>query len=513
MKNQNGFKLCALVAAMVALAGCGSDSDSSPTPVEPELYTGVFLDSPVAGLSFATDTQQGVTNAAGEFVYQEGEQVNFSLGATEFPVVDAAAEVTPLTLFATEDATTPEVVNTLRLLQSLDSDGNPENGITITAEVAQAMPSVTLDEGTETFETQMTSALDAVGMEAEDLVSSEEALDHFDETVNPGFTAADLEGNWVSFEFLTPRFGYNSPDSFDYRLADWIIGEGELTVKERNIAGEYYPDETYDITMDTTGRITVDEETEMVQMDTGEQMMLWWSGEQERQRIATSAKRADEYALADLEGEWLVGSVYTPSRGNGDPGAFGYGVYHLAIDAEGLVSFTDLGETDSDVSDQFNMTVNETGRVRVDDDEEDESYLQLSAHKDLLIQVAVWGDGEQEFMVGVKQPETLEMSKMAGQWYAVGIEVPESVNDANLFSYDLDEVVIDSTGAMKWHHKATDDNEADLTVVDDWQLELRDGMFRDADDSYWMVNASYTVAVNIYGATNAIGYAVLVRQE
>ncbi|USD36168.1 MULTISPECIES: hypothetical protein [Ferrimonas] len=510
MKNQNGFKLCALVAAMVALAGCGSDSDSSPAPVEPELYTGVFLDSPVAGLSYATGTQQGVTNAAGEFVYQQGEQVNFSLGATEFPVVNAAAEVTPLTLFATEDATTPAVVNTLRLLQSLDSDGDPDNGITIAEAVAQAMPSVTLDEGTEAFETQMTVALDAVGMDADDLVSAEDALDHFDETVNPGFTAGDLDGDWLSIEFLTPRYDHNSPDSFDYRLADWLINDGTLTVKERNIAGEYYPDESYDITMDNTGKITVDEETDMVQMDSGEQMMLWWNGEEHRQRLALSVRRADSYQLSDLQGQWLVGSLYTPAHSLGDPGQFGFGVYQLVIDDAGAVAFTDLGGTDDNATDNFTFAMDDRGRIL----DEDEGYLQLSAEKDVIVQVAVWDGEQQEVMVAVKQPQQLELAKLEGQWYSVTMDIPAQANDAKLFNYSLDQVVFDAAGNSAWHQKATDDPEADLEVVDTMKVELKQGMFKDQYNGYWLVNADYTVAVNLYPEQEGIyAYAVLVRQK
>lgn len=88
----NKLVLLSLLSAF-ALAGCGSDSndntsdsggdDNTGGTVQTE--TGVFLDAEVGNIDFETETQSGTTNDAGEFEYQEGEQVTFSIGELLFP--------------------------------------------------------------------------------------------------------------------------------------------------------------------------------------------------------------------------------------------------------------------------------------------------------------------------------------------------------------------------------------------------------------------------------------------
>ena len=54
------------------LIGCSDTNTSVPT-----VQTGAFIDSPVEGINFRTETQSGTTNAAGEFQYLAGESVTF----------------------------------------------------------------------------------------------------------------------------------------------------------------------------------------------------------------------------------------------------------------------------------------------------------------------------------------------------------------------------------------------------------------------------------------------------
>ncbi|TKB48378.1 hypothetical protein FCL40_11720 [Ferrimonas sediminicola] len=513
MKTQHGFNRFLMLAAMAALVGgCGSDSDSEPNPkppVEPQVLTGVFLDSEVEGLTFATDSQSGTTNSGGEFLYLDGERVLFSLGATQFPEVDAGERITPLELFNTQDPTTQAVINTLRLLQSLDADGNPENGITIPEAVAAALEEVTIDVTGEDFETQMAGAMETAGLDPTTLVSEEDALAHFDDTVNPGFSAADLNGQWVSMEWLTPRFGFYDPAYFDYRLANWSIEEGTLTVNEFTLAGKTYEPESYAVAINDRGQMQVDDDEELAQLDTGEQMMLWWDEDDGRQRLAAALKRADSYQLADLQGEWLVGSLYTPAHQNGDPAQYGFGVYHLQVNDTGVVNFTPVGGSEDDI-DVFTLGLEANGHV-VD---EDEGYIHLSANKDVMMQVAVWDGVQQEMMLAVKQPEQLEVAGLEGRWYSVTVNVPAHEHDPALFNYSRDEVVFDAEGNSAWHQLATDDPEADLEVVDTMKITLVDGMLKDEYNGYWLVNASYDVAINLYPEEDgAYVYAMLVRME
>lgn len=92
--------------------------------------TGQFLDSAVSGLYYETNTFNGFTDAAGGFSYVPGEYVRFYLGKTFLGEALAQAEVTPLDLLDVADDP-DKLQNMLRILQTIDSDSDPSNGITI----------------------------------------------------------------------------------------------------------------------------------------------------------------------------------------------------------------------------------------------------------------------------------------------------------------------------------------------------------------------------------------------
>lgn len=125
-----------LLVAM--LAGCSSISSilsGKPTPLK-----GVFVDSPVGGIDYATPSLKGVTKADGAFEYMEGEKVTFSLGGLVLGSAAGKAVVSPLDMVPdAKDASDQRVVNICALLQTLDQDGNPANGIMITEKTASVM--------------------------------------------------------------------------------------------------------------------------------------------------------------------------------------------------------------------------------------------------------------------------------------------------------------------------------------------------------------------------------------
>lgn len=122
-------KSSVLVQASSTQAANSSQSNATPA-------VGVFVDAFVAGIGYRTETQSGVTNAQGEFNYLPGETVTFFIGALEFPPVPAKPIVTPLDMAQSLNPASPVVLNIARLLQSLDTDGNPANGISISPAVA-----------------------------------------------------------------------------------------------------------------------------------------------------------------------------------------------------------------------------------------------------------------------------------------------------------------------------------------------------------------------------------------
>ncbi|MGM0767827.1 MAG: hypothetical protein ACQEV6_07370 [Pseudomonadota bacterium] len=124
-------KNIAIVSAALALGACGGSGGSSNNNNEAAAETGVFVDSPVANIGYRTATREGVTSADGEYDYEPGETVTFFIGDLEFPGVPASGVVTPLDIAGTTDTSDDMVVNIARLLQTLDTDGDPSNGISI----------------------------------------------------------------------------------------------------------------------------------------------------------------------------------------------------------------------------------------------------------------------------------------------------------------------------------------------------------------------------------------------
>lgn len=132
------------------LANCGGGGSDSPSTL-----TGVFIDSPVINIGYRTATQNGDTNSRGEFKYLAGETVNFFIGDLEFPPVLAAEVLTPLDMADTDDVAHHMVINIIRLLQLLDKDGDPDNGINITQTAKDNAVFLNFDLSVEGFEAQI----------------------------------------------------------------------------------------------------------------------------------------------------------------------------------------------------------------------------------------------------------------------------------------------------------------------------------------------------------------------
>ena len=96
---------------------------------------GHFIDSPVGGLSFETPTHAGKTDESGGFDYFPGERVDLAVGSVHLGTPLASHKVSPLDIFEEADIDDPRVINMARLLQSLDADASPKDGISITGDV------------------------------------------------------------------------------------------------------------------------------------------------------------------------------------------------------------------------------------------------------------------------------------------------------------------------------------------------------------------------------------------
>ncbi len=142
--------------ALTVLAGCGGGGSSSGSPSSQPagqdgvgivvVKEGTFVDSPVEGLTYSTETQSGNTSAEGRFRFLEGETVAFFIEDLRLGDAPAKETLTPLDIVdGAGTITHPTVTNIGRILQSLDLDGNPDNGITLTPAITREVVGRDLD--------------------------------------------------------------------------------------------------------------------------------------------------------------------------------------------------------------------------------------------------------------------------------------------------------------------------------------------------------------------------------
>ncbi len=189
-----------LVVSMALLPACGSGgSESDAVPVTQEQSenrpglqnnapaTGRLIDSAVSGIYFITDTHEGFTDAEGRFSYNSGEHIEFFIGNIQLGSTLAGDIITPLHLsFDNTNINNPTTLNILRLLQTLDSDGHPDNGITISeathnAALSEATLLIDATVSVEDFETNSTlNNFIAAQTNLSELISSDQAVAHFE---------------------------------------------------------------------------------------------------------------------------------------------------------------------------------------------------------------------------------------------------------------------------------------------------------------------------------------------
>ncbi|MBF0462351.1 MAG: putative Ig domain-containing protein, partial [Magnetococcales bacterium] len=159
---------------------------------------GIFLDSAVAGVQYRTASQSGVTDSGGGFAFKDGETVTFSvgniiLGTVSSTSVRAGTGGLPIvtldkladTVAGAQSAAHANIVtNIARLLQTLDSDGNPANGITITQtaldDAAKTVADVTA--APEQFSSAVTSYITQATHQT-GLIDAKTALANYNQTI------------------------------------------------------------------------------------------------------------------------------------------------------------------------------------------------------------------------------------------------------------------------------------------------------------------------------------------
>jgi hypothetical protein len=121
-----------LVALTLAACSDGGDVGSSGVGL------GQFKDSNTKGLNYVSGDLSGVTSEDGTFEFKIGGTVTFSVGAVELGTATGKAVMTPVDLVPDGSSSSPAVQNIVRYLMTLDSNGDPSDGITISSAVQEA---------------------------------------------------------------------------------------------------------------------------------------------------------------------------------------------------------------------------------------------------------------------------------------------------------------------------------------------------------------------------------------
>lgn len=181
--TQYGFTL----AAAVLLGACGG-GDNTPTttnnpptnnpPPNSNLRSGILTDAPVGGVSYSTTPsgRTGTTDASGTYQFNDGDSVTFTLGALTLGTVPATGIVTSTELAGSDNN---KLLNLLVILQSLDSDGNPTNGITIPAAAASALTAIDLAVAPASLSTPALQTAMTAGGITTPIVSATDAQAHY----------------------------------------------------------------------------------------------------------------------------------------------------------------------------------------------------------------------------------------------------------------------------------------------------------------------------------------------
>ncbi|MBI4460497.1 MAG: CocE/NonD family hydrolase [Acidobacteria bacterium] len=147
MKQLRMFLIFAVPMFVFAAARVLAATPSAQVEQGQGIQTGVFY--LVEGLSYRTQTLNGITNSKGEFRYRPGETVTFSIGDMVIGSNPGAKRLSSNNLvFGTngdfgekygKKLKKPMATNLARFVQSLDEDNNVENGITISAQTREVV--------------------------------------------------------------------------------------------------------------------------------------------------------------------------------------------------------------------------------------------------------------------------------------------------------------------------------------------------------------------------------------
>ncbi|MBO0399570.1 hypothetical protein J1F21_14810 [Aeromonas veronii] len=171
-KNILALSVVTALSSLV-LAGCGGGGDGASTDngnnggnggnaTKPAL-TATFIDSAVAGLNYTCGSYSAITDKDGQFLFNDGDTCTFKLGSIqlgETQVKKGQTLVTPYTI--AEKGDKDRAIRIAALLQTMDDDNNPANGITLKPDDIAKLGNTLRFDSDDAFNTSLNEALKTV---------------------------------------------------------------------------------------------------------------------------------------------------------------------------------------------------------------------------------------------------------------------------------------------------------------------------------------------------------------
>ena len=179
--------------------------------------TGIFNDSPVSNLHYKCSSgESNVTSQEGKFTCLSDANISFILAdflfLGEVPIEEI---ITPVTLFK-DDAVA--ALNLIQLLQTLDSDQNPNNGISIDVNLTNKLKDANISFSDRNFDSLIS---DYLGLP---IVSSISAYEHYEKS------RTSIGGEKLDVDYIPPTILTNSNIEVFENNKDIIT----LTVLDKN---------------------------------------------------------------------------------------------------------------------------------------------------------------------------------------------------------------------------------------------------------------------------------------
>jgi hypothetical protein len=164
-----------MAGSILLLSGCGGGGGGSTSSATAR-GTAFYVDAAVEGVTAVCGNTTTVTDANGAFIYEEGKKCQLKIGEIVLRTVENLYDGQVII----EDA-----IKTAQFLQTLDQDGNPDNGIKIIDQTAAVLSQIGVSEvpGSDAVLADIEGTMAGAGIGYNGTYTSEEeAQEHVNET-------------------------------------------------------------------------------------------------------------------------------------------------------------------------------------------------------------------------------------------------------------------------------------------------------------------------------------------